>query len=323
MRAVFLDAGTVDAGDVDLSPLQRVADHWDWYRATGASELPQRLATAQVAVTNKVVLDAAALAAAPRLALVCVAATGYDNVDLAAAAARGVTVCNVRGYATAAVAQHTMMLLLALAGRLPQYRQAVAAGQWSRAGQFCLVEPPILELSGRVLGIVGYGAIGRAVAEAATALGMQVRIAERPGQSPRAGRQALAELVREADVLSLHCPLTGQTRGLVDAALLAAMKPGALVINTARGALVDEPALAAALRSGHLGGAGLDVLGVEPPPASHSLLAPDIPNLILTPHCAWASRDARQRLIGELAANIEAFRAGQARNRLAPLASPG
>ncbi|GAB4350495.1 MAG: hypothetical protein Kow0073_04970 [Immundisolibacter sp.] len=224
MRAVFLDAGTVDAGDVDLTPLQRAVDTWDWYRATSAGELSPRLAPAQVVVTNKVVLDAAALAAAPRLALVCVAATGYDNVDLDAAAARGVTVCNVRGYATASVAQHTMMLLLALAGRLPQYRQAVAAGQWSRAGQFCLVEPPTVELSGRVLGIVGYGAIGRAVAAAATALGLRVRIAERPGQSPRAGRQALAELVREADVLSLHCPLTAQTRALVDGALLAAMR---------------------------------------------------------------------------------------------------
>ncbi len=307
MLGVFLDHDTVDRGDLDLAALTGVLPDWRLHAYTRPEQLPERLAEATVVVSNKVRLDAAAFAAAPQLRLVCIAATGTNNVDLDAAHRHGITVCNVRGYATPAVVQHVYALLLALTTRLPEYRRDVAAGHWQASPYFCLLDHPIRELSGRTLGIVGYGELGKAVAQIAAAFGMAVLIAQRVGGPAQAGRVTLEELLPQVDVLSLHCPLTPQTRGLIGKRELVLMKPDAVLINTARGGLVDEVALAEVLRTGRLGGAGIDVLAEEPPRNGNPLLAADIPNLIVTPHIAWGSREARQRVIDAIAANIRAF----------------
>jgi glycerate dehydrogenase len=318
MLGVFLDGGSLDLGDLDFGHLQAVLPRMRVYPQTGPDELAERLAGAEVVISNKVVLGASALEGADSLKLVCVAATGTNNVDLAAARARGITVCNVRAYGTASVVQHVFSLITALSNNLLSYYRAVREGRWQQSEQFCLMDYPIRELAGKVMGIVGYGELGRAVAQVAEAFGMRVMIARRPGEEDdRPGRVALDELLGQVDVLSLHCPLTEQTRGLIGAAELARMKPDALLINTARGGLVDEPALAAALREGRLGGAGFDVLSVEPPKQGNPLLAADIPNLILTPHMAWASRESRQRLLDQVADNIEAFMRGRPQNVVA------
>jgi len=316
---VFLDVDTVDTGDLDRSRLAGALPCWRWYRATEPTLVEARLAGASVAVTNKIPLDEARLtrAQAEGLRLVCVAATGTNNVDLAAARRLGVAVANVRAYATPAVVQHVFALVLALTTRLFAYRAAVAAGRWSASDRFCLLDYPVRELAGKAFGVVGFGDLGQAVARVAAAFGMEVLVAERRGSPVRPGRLALADLLPRVDVLSLHCPLTAETRGLIGGGELARMRPDAILVNTARGGIVDEVALAEALRVGRLGGAGVDVLSREPPPAEHPLLAPDIPNLIVTPHTAWASREARQRVLEEIALNVAAFRGGEARNRVA------
>ena len=228
------------------------------------------------------VLDAATLKVCPSLKLICICATGTNNVDLDAAAAQGITVCNVTGYARASVAQHTLALLLSLAARLVPYHEDVRSGRWSQAPQFCLLDHPMTELAGKTFGVIGYGDLGREAARLAEAFGMTVQIAE-----------------------SFQ-----QTDQLVDAAFLSQMKPGALLLNTARGGLIDELALADALRSGQLGGAGLDVLSSEPPPADHPLLADGIPNLLITPHNAWGTRESRQRVLEGVVENIRQWQAG-------------
>lgn len=311
---VFLDRGSVDRGDLDFSELADALPDWRFYDASSETAVMQRIADAHVVVINKAPITARALQAATRLRLICVAATGTNNVDLDAARRLGMPVCNVRGYSTPAVVQHVFALLLALTTRLPEYQQAVAAGRWQRSDQFCLMDYPVRELSGKTLGIVGYGELGREVDRIAQAFGMRVLVAQRPGGAPRAGRPPLHMLLPQVDVLSLHCPLTPETRGLIGARELALMKPDAVLINTARGGLVDETALAEALREGRLGGAGVDVLAQEPPRQGNPLLAPDIPHLIVTPHMAWSSREARQRLLHEVVLNIRAFLAGVARN---------
>ncbi|HKJ71536.1 MAG TPA: 2-hydroxyacid dehydrogenase [Gammaproteobacteria bacterium] len=315
MRGVFLDSESLDRGDLDLTPLERAGD-WTLHPHTRPDQVAERVRGAEVVITNKVPLDAGAIAGAGDLRLIAIAATGTNNVDLEAARAAGVGVANVVGYATPAVTQHVLALLLALATRLPDYRAAVRAGRWSESLHFCLLDFPIDELAGRTLGIAGYGELGRSVARVADAFGMEVRIARLPGRPEQAGRTPLAELLPQLDALSLHCPLTDETRGLIGADELARLPDHALLINTARGGIVDEPALAEALRTGTIGGAGVDVLGEEPPAADHPLLADDLPNLIVTPHIAWASRQARQRMVAELAANVTAFAAGEARNRV-------
>ena len=213
---------------------------------------------------------------------------------------------NVTAYGTDAVAQHTLALMLALCNRLPDYSRAAVDGRWSASPTFCLIDFPVRDLAGSTLGIIGYGELGRAVAQRAAAFGMHVLVAEGQG-GPAPGRTPLPELLARADIVSLHGLLTSATEKLINAERLAEMKRGAILINTARGGLVDEAALADALRSGQLAAAGLDVLSVEPPPASHPLLAPDIPNLLITPHCAWASRQARQRLLDATVDNIRRF----------------
>ena len=311
MPAVFLDRDSLDRGDLDFSALERALPGLRYYPATAPGEIAARIAGAEVVISNKVLLDAAAIAQAPHLRLICVAATGVNNVDLAAAAARAITVCNCRGYGTAAVVQHVFALLLSLMTRLPEYQQAVRAGRWQQAAQFCLLDFPIRELAGKTLGIIGYGELGQSVARIAEAFGMRVLIAQRPGTvDEQNGRVPLPLLLPQVDVLSLHCPLTPETRGLIGGWELALMRRDAILINTARGGLVDEALLADALRQGALGGAGIDVLSLEPPTRGNPLLAPDIPNLIVTPHSAWGSRESRQRLIGQLAENVSGYYSG-------------
>jgi glycerate dehydrogenase len=316
MRAVFLDFGTVSNGDLDPGPLERAVPGLVIHQQTAQADVALRVAGCEAIFANKSVIDRATIAANPQLKLVALTATGVDNVDLAAAQEAGIAVCNIRGYCTASVAQHVFALLLALTHRLSEYHALVAAGSWQEAGQFSVFPFPIRELQGRVLGIVGHGTLGKAVAAIAQAFGMQVEIANRPGGAPAAGRRDLDEMLPELDVLSLHCPLTESTRGLIGRERLARMKPDAVLINTARGALVDTQSLADALRSGTIGGAGIDVLEREPPPPGHPLLDPSIPNLILTPHVAWAAREARQRCLDELALNVLAFLSGGRRNRV-------
>jgi len=322
MRGVFLDQSTLtgpvsDRGlDVNLEPLSGLFEHWDAYQDTPPELTVSRIHGADVIISNKVVLDQDCLQHGVSAGLICIAATGTNNVDLGAATRAGIAVTNVRGYATPSVTEHVFALMLALIRRLPDYQRLVAAGRWQRSEHFCLLDVPLFELAGRTLGIIGYGELGQAVARVARAFDMQILIAARPGTTPGQGRVALEQLLAEVDVLSLHCPLSDNTANLIGAEQLALMKPDALLINTARGGIVDEQALALALRSGRIGGAAVDVLAKEPPGEGCPLLSGDIPNLIVTPHIAWASRESRQRLICEIAANIQAWMRGEARNRV-------
>ncbi len=306
-RAVFLDHASLDLGDLDLAPLRQTFGQLELHAQTATDEVAERLHGAQVAISNKVRIDAAAMSANPDLKLILVAATGTNNVDLDAARAHDITVCNCQAYGTPSVAQHTLALLLALTTSLPDYQAAVRAGRWQQSSQFCLLDFPIFELEGKTLGLLGHGELGGAVARLAEAFGMRVLPGQLPGRPPRADRMPLHELLPQVDALTLHCPLNEQTRDMIGAAELALMKPGALLVNTARGGLVNEDALAAALRSGHLGGAATDVLTQEPPRDGNPLLAPDIPRLIVTPHSAWGSREARQRIVQQLAENGAAW----------------
>lgn len=323
MRGAFLDLDTLShQGDVDLAPLAALLDPLAVHGTTPAAALHARLSDAEVVLTNKCALDAAAFAAAPRLRLVCLAATGFNNVDLDAARARGVAVCNIRAYCTPGVVQHVFMLILAHAQRLDGYRALVAARAWERAPQFTLLDLPIHELNQRTLGVVGWGELGRAVARVAEAFGMRVLVAERragpdsAAPPPRPGRVPFEQVLAESDFLTLHCPLDATTRGLIGAAELARMKPTAVLINTSRGAVVDEAALAAALRAGRLAGAGIDVLSQEPPTQGNPLLEPGVPNLIVTPHVAWAAVEARQRAVRQMADCVAAFQRGERLNRV-------
>lgn len=309
-RAVFLDLLPLDQGDLDLTPLRSAFAELVCHEHTSESQVIDRLKGAQVAIVNKVALSESVFDACPDLKLILVAATGVNNIDLAAAKQRGIAVCNCQAYGTATVAQHTLMLLLALATRLPDYQGAVARCRWQESGQFCLLDFPIVELAGKTLGVLGHGELGSAVARLAEALGMRVVTGNLPGRSPRADRLDLDELLPQVDALTLHCPLTEQTRNLIGARELQLMKPSAFIINTARGGLIDEQALADTLRSGHLGGAATDVLSSEPPSNDNPLLAADVPRLIVTPHSAWGSREARQRIVSQLCENAEAFFSG-------------
>ena len=312
MRGVVLDLDTLHPEDLSLDALRASLPDWQLFAATTPEDTVARLADCQVAVTNKVVIDRQAMQASPQLRLICVSATGTNNVDLDAAAEQGIVVCNVRDYAAASLAQHVFALLLALATRWHEYAADVRAGEWSRSPMFCLMHRPVMELAGKTLGIIGYGVLGQEVARLAQAFGMRVLVSDslRPAAMAQAGRTPLASLLQQSDVISLHCPLDTGTAKLVNKDFLAAMKPGALLINTARGGLVDEEALKQALVSGQLAGAALDVLSVEPPPADHVLLDPAIPNLIITPHNAWVSRECRQRLLDGVVANIEGWKVG-------------
>lgn len=315
MRGVFLDLATLHPQDLDLSALRATLPRWDMHDFSMPADGPRHLEGATLAVSNKFIIDAALLARAPQLKLICVAATGTNNIDLVAAAERGIVVCNVTAYATPSLVEHVFAMILTLQRRLTQQQHA-AHSLWAHQRGFSVLDYPTAELHGKTLGIVGYGELGRAVAAVGTAFGMQVLIAQRPGGDDRDGRVPLDDLLRAADVVSLHCPLTPATRHLIGARELTLMKPTALLINTARGGMVDEPALMHALRSQLLGGAGVDVLGEEPPRHGSPLLLHKLPNLIVTPHVAWASREARQRLVDQITANIRAFLDGRPRNRV-------
>ncbi|MCP2074389.1 UNVERIFIED_ORG: glycerate dehydrogenase [Pseudomonas lini] len=312
-RAVFLDHPSLDLGDLDLAPLRNCFGELQLFDRTTPDQVAERLKGATVAITNKAVIDAAAMAANPELKLILISATGTNNVDLAAARQHGITVCNCQGYGTPSVAQHTIMLLLNLATRLADYQKAVGEGRWQQASQFCLLDYPIVELEGKTLGLLGHGELGSAVARLAEAFGMRVLLGQVPGRPARPDRVPLDQLLPQVDALTLHCPLNEHTRHFIGARELALLKPGAFVVNTARGGLIDEQALAEALRNGHLGGAATDVLSVEPPSQGNPLLAADIPRLIVTPHNAWGSREARQRIVGQMSENAQGFFSAAAR----------
>lgn len=306
MRGVFLDTLTMNLEELDTSGLNNVVEYWDFFETTAPEETAERIENADVVITNKVVLDRNLIEGAPKLKLICVCATGTNNIDLDAARERDIPVKNVAGYTGTSLAQHTIALLLALATRWHQYSEDVNNGRWSQSPVFCRLDYPVMELAGKTLGIIGYGDLGQKVARLGEALGMRVLVAASFNGEQKAGRVPLEQLLAESDVISLHCPLTGETEMLVDQQFLSAMKPSAFLINTARGGLVDEAALVAALKGGGIGGAALDVVSVEPPPADHPLLAGDIPNLIITPHNAWISRESRQRLLDGVTQNIAA-----------------
>ena len=326
MRSVFLDFGTVSHDDLDTANLKRVLPGISLYPASTEAEVEERIAGCEFILTNKLNISRARMRAVPNLRFIGLTATGTNNVDLEAARELGIAVCNIREYCTASVAQHVLGVVLALTHRLREYSQAAVDGTWAASAQFTVPGAPIRELTGKVFGVVGYGTLGKAASEAArNALGMRVLVAERagtkPGEAARGSatgpvRVTLDELLRTADVLSLHCPLTPATTGLIGRRELALMKPDAILVNTARGALVDLEALVAALKAGNLGGAAIDVLPQEPPVDGSPLFEPGVPNLLVTPHIAWAAFEARQRAVDELALNIEDFLRGGRRGRV-------
>jgi glycerate dehydrogenase len=291
---------------------------WAEYDQTAPEEIHDRLRDATIVITNKVKLSGELLAQLPKLKLIAEAATGTDNIDLAWCRAHGLPVTNIRGYAAGTVPEHVFMLLLALRRQLIAYRADVAAGKWQQSPMFCFFDHPIRDLRGSTLGIFGRGSLGRGVAKLAEAFGMRVLWGEHKNAATvREGYTPFTTVLSESDAISLHCPLNDQTRGMIGEAELRAMKRDAVLINTARGGLVDELALVRALRDGWIAGAGFDVLSKEPPKDGNPLLGVQLPNLIVTPHVAWASDKAMQALADQLIDNIEAFVRGEERNRVA------
>jgi glycerate dehydrogenase len=309
---VFLERDSLAAN------VRRPAFPHGWREHAGIprpDETVRLLEAATIAIVNKTPLPGTALARLPRLQMIAVAATGTDNVDLAACRSRGIVVSNVRGYAEHTVPEHAFMLILALRRSLLAYREDVQRGRWQSAQRFCLSGHPVRDLHGSTLGIFGEGSIGQGVARLARAFGMRVLFADHePPKAPDVSFSPVEEILAESDVISLHLPLTPRTRHLIGRAELARMKPTALLINTARGGLVDEQALVEALQAGTLAGAGFDVLSTEPPRDGNPLLELDLPNFILTPHVAWSGAQAMQALADQLMDNVEAFARGAPRN---------
>ncbi|MES2317476.1 MAG: D-2-hydroxyacid dehydrogenase [Pseudomonadota bacterium] len=306
-KIVFLDRDSL------MADVRRPAFEHEWteFAATDSGDVAERLRGATIAITNKVVISAADIARLPDLKMVAIAATGTNNVDLDACRARAIVASNIRNYSLVSVPEHVFTLMLALRRNLRAYAADVDAGRWQKSSRFCLLDHPIADLAGSRLGIVGYGALGRKVALLARAFGMQVSVTSRsPVNEAGIDDMPLDELLRTSDIVSLHLPLDDSTRNMIGAAELATMKRSALLINTARGGLVDEAALAQALKDGVIGGAGFDVLRKEPPEPGNPLLQLKLPNFILTPHVAWASAGAMQTLADMLIDNIEAFAAG-------------
>lgn len=316
MRIVVLDSFTLDHGESGIwEPLRRLGDA-EIHARTAPEETIARCRGAEILFTNKVVLGPEAMA--PGLRYIGLLATGTNAVDLEAAKARGIVVANVPGYSTDSVAQLVFAMLLHFTTDAAGHGADVIAGKWAASPDFTFARQPLIELAGRTLAVVGSGAIGSAVARIAGAFGMRALAARVPG-SRSEGRMPLAEALAQADAVTLHCPLTEETRNLVDATFLAALKPGAILINTGRGPLIDESAVLAALASGRLGGLGLDVLSREPPLPGHPLLDPRAPwarKVLVTPHIGWATVEARRRLLRSVIANLEAFLAGSPTNRV-------
>lgn len=311
MKAVFLDYASLDQNDLDFSELHAVFENLTLYPASTEEQVLERIQDVDVVITNKVRISAEVIQQLPQLKLILISATGTNNVDLVQTKKSGIVVCNCQAYGTSAVAQHTLMLMLALSTSVIQYHQAVQKGEWQKAQQFCLLDFPIVELTGKTLGIIGYGELGQAVAQLAKAFGMQIMVGALPNRPQREGRVQLDVLLSQADYVSLHCPLTDETKDLIDAKAFDRMKSSAFLINCARGGIVNEQALADALIHKKIAGAATDVLTVEPPKQGNVLLNIDIPNLIITPHSAWGSVDARQRIVQQLMENVKAFQNGQ------------
>jgi len=316
MKAVFLDFATMGPG-LDVSKLRALLPKLEIFDVTADSQTAARIQDAEFVLANKMRLTDEHLQENPALRFIGLTATGTNNVDLAAAKRHGIAVCNIRAYCTESIAEHVFACLLNLTRNLEQYNNTVRAGRWQQSDDFCLLTFPIRELSAMTLGIVGYGELGKGVARVAKAFGMEVLVSVRPGTNDVGdGRVVFDELLRRCDVISLHCPLTDDTTGLFAAAELRKMKSDAILINSARGGLIDSAALAAALNDGEIGAAAVDVLPQEPPLHGDPLLDYDGPNLTITPHIAWGSHKARQAAIDELAANIAAFIKGERRNRV-------
>jgi glycerate dehydrogenase len=317
-RVVFLDRDTISPETV-LRPLS-FPHELEVFDRTTAEQVAARIAEAEIVITNKALVREAALEGAKRLRLVAVAATGTDVVDVKAADARGVTVCNIRNYAVNTVPEHTFALILALRRSILPYRESVKRGRWREAAQFCYFDYPIRDLAGSTLGVIGDGVLGKSVARLGEAFGMTVLFSDYKGTTGMGPLYTpFSDVLRLSDVITLHTPLLPSTRNLIGPDEFAAMERRPLLINTARGGLVDEAALAAALRSGQIAGAGFDVVTTEPPPDDHPLVELlELPNFILTPHVAWASQEAIQGLADQLIDNVEAFWAGSLRNVVLP-----
>lgn len=311
IKAVYLDSVCLNVSHETITHLADLFDEWQSYHSTKPDEIIERAQGAHVIICNKSAITKEVIAACPQLKLILITATRTNNVDLVAAKSNGITVCNCQGYGTDAVSQHTLMLMLALATKVIDYNTAAKNGQWQQSNNFCLMHLPIMELAGKTLGIIGYGELGHAVANLATAFGMKILIGQIPNRPAKNNAIPLDELLPQVDVLTLHCPLTEDTKNLLSKKELYLMKKQALLINAARGGIVNEQDLADVLRSGHLAGAATDVLSVEPPKDGNPLLADDIPRLIITPHCAWATKEAQHRIVSQVIENTRAFLAGQ------------
>ncbi len=316
MKGVFLDRKTFNP-DIDTQGIASQLTDYREFAMTQAEQVQERIAGVEVVITNKVVISREHMKACPELKLICVAATGTNNVDLEAAEALGIAVCNVANYGTSTVAQHVITLLLMLATNAANYDRDVKRGKWQQSDIFCLLDHPIVELSGKTLGLIGVGNIANSVAQAATGLGMKVVFGERKGAtSLRIGRVSFETLVQQSDAISIHCPLNEQTADLFNADTLSAMKPSAFLINCARGGIVNEHDLVAALKQKEIAGAALDVASVEPIREDNPLLSYKGNNLIITPHSAWASAEAMQRLIDDIGVSIESYRQSESYSRV-------
>jgi len=316
MKAVFLDFGTMGPG-LDVSAMHSLLPELELFEVTEDSQIAERIQDAEFVLANKSRLTEKLLRSSPKLRFIGLTATGTDNVDLTAARQNDIAVCNIRAYCTESIAEHVFGCLLNLTRNLARYDARVRAGLWQKSEDFCLLSLPIRELSAMTLGIVGYGELGKGVANIARAFGMEVLISARPGtENVDDDRVAFDELLQRSDVISLHCPLTDATAGLFGEAEFKQMKPDAILVNTARGGLINSAALVAALLNGEIGAAAVDVLPKEPPADGDPLLDYDGPNLMVTPHIAWGSNEARQAAIEELVANIAAFLEGTERSRV-------
>jgi glycerate dehydrogenase len=311
-RIVFLERNTIQAN----FRRPRFDHEWIEHGETLSAQVGGRLRGATIVISNKLPLREAELSQLPDLKLIAIAATGSDNIDLDYCRAHGIAVSNTRGYAVNSVPEHVLMMILALRRNLLAYREDVQNGKWNLSNQFCLLTYPLHDISGSTLGIIGYGSIGKAMARLGKSVGMQVLISEHKNAAIREGRTSFEDTLRQSDVLSLHCPLTEQTRDLIGRAEFAMMKRHALLINTARGGLVEDAALIEALQNGSIAGAGYDALREEPPRQGSLLLDLNLPNFIVTPHVAWASIEAVQALADQVIDNLEAFIAGTPRNLL-------
>jgi glycerate dehydrogenase len=316
MQAVFLDYSTLGPG-LDRSPLTDLIPDFEFHLATGQDQVAERIRDAEFVIANKARLTDELLEQAPKLRFIGLTATGTDNIDLEGARRRGIAVCNIRGYCTHSVTEHVFGVLLMLTRNLHRYMAALATGAWQESQVFCMHDYPVRELSSMTMGIVGHGELGHSVARKAREFEMNVIISARPGaNSIPDGRVPFDEVLESADVISLHCPLEEGTNKLFGAEQFQNMKPSSILINTARGALIDPQALVSALESGAIAAAAIDVLADEPPVDGSPLLDYTGDNLIVTPHIAWASDIARQEAVDELAANIAAFLNGEERNRV-------